>query len=78
MKKSREITELRIMPFREKVIRLIFLAILFAFFLFIVGILKSDLAMYIAGCLYIYIFYCVYKGEVVFPIHFRNHTKNQK
>lgn len=78
MKKSDENKKLRIMPFREKVIRLIFLVILFASCLFIVDILKSDLVMYIVGCLYIYIFYCVYKGESVFPIHFRNRTKNQK
>ena len=77
MKEVEEHRSLRIIPLREKLIRLVVLAVLFAFCYIIVDIFNYDLVMYIVGCSYIYIFYCVMKGERIFPAFFYNRDKNR-
>jgi hypothetical protein len=67
---------LRIIPLREKIIRLLLLAALFAICFMIVSMFSYDWVMYIVGCSYMYVFYCVYSGESVLPAIFRNRNRN--
>ena len=77
MKNVEEHSSLRIIPLREKLIRLVLLAFLFAFCYIIVDIFSYDIVMYVVGCSYIYIFYCVMKGERIFPAFFYKRNKNR-
>lgn len=77
MDEIEERKSLRIIPFREKMIRLLLLAILFAFCLIIVDIFNYDLVMYIVGCIYIYVFYRVLKGERILPAFFHNRNDSR-
>ena len=66
MKEVEEHRSLRIIPLREKLIRLVVLAVLFAFCYIIVDIFNYDLVMYIVDCSYIYILLCN-EGRKDFP-----------
>jgi len=77
MKEVEEHRSLRVIPLREKLIRLVLLAFLFAFCYIVVDIFSNSIVMYVVGCSYIYVFYCVMKGERIFPAFFYNRNKNR-
>lgn len=77
MKEVEEHRSLRVIPLREKLIRFVLLAFLFAFCYIFVDIFSNNIVMYVVGCSYIYVFYCVMKGERIFPAFFYNRNKNR-
>lgn len=77
MKEAEEHNSLRVISFGEKIIRLFILAILFIICFVVVDVLSYNFVMYIVGCAYIYIFYCIMKGERIFPAFFYNRNKNR-
>ena len=77
MKEAEEHRSLRVITLREKLIRLFILSILFTFCYMTVAIFSYDFVMYIVGCSYIYAFYCVMKGERIFPAFFYNRNRNR-
>lgn len=77
MKEVEQHRSVRVINPGEKIIRLSLLAVLFAFCYIIIDIFNYNIVMYIVGCSYIYIFYCVMKRERIFPAFFYNRDENR-